>query len=72
MASDATSGRGLAERKLYVATKLAGQLVDHLDRLAQELRGELSGSREQLCGQVDDLVVLATVLHDELREVEVL
>ena len=65
---DATADPGLAERKLFVTSKLAGQLVDQLERLERELDDDLPLDREQLRGQVDDIVMLAAVLQDELGE----
>jgi hypothetical protein len=40
MTGHATADPGLAERKLFVASKLSGQLVDQLDRLECELADE--------------------------------
>ena len=69
-ANAAESRSDIAARKLFVTSKLAGQLLDQLERLKRELDDDLRLDRERLSGQVDEIVMLAAVLHDELGELE--
>jgi hypothetical protein len=66
----AESRSEIAARKLFVTSKLAGQLLDQLERLKRELDDDLRLDRERLSGQVDEIVMVAAVLHDELGELE--
>jgi hypothetical protein len=58
--------RDVATRRLYVATVLAGLLVDRLD----ELERFVAHDSPELRGRVDDLARLAAALHADLVELK--
>ena len=59
----------IARRRVFIATRFAGDLVDELEQLERDLQGPLDQDRRR--GQVDDRTRLACVLHDELNALDV-
>ena len=71
MTSTVLADMARAERRLFIARQLSGELLDRVDQLQEDLR-ENGAVRvqPQLQAQVDGILALTCVIHDELAELE--